>query len=39
NRAGFREGSDYLPEWFLKEPSNGPGSKGQVCELDQMLAE
>jgi aldehyde:ferredoxin oxidoreductase len=39
NLAGFREGSDYLPERFLKEPSNGPGSKGQVCELDQMLAE
>ncbi|MBM2848728.1 MAG: aor, partial [Anaerolineales bacterium] len=39
NRAGFREGSDYLPERFLKEPSNGPGSKGHVCELDQMLAE
>jgi aldehyde:ferredoxin oxidoreductase len=39
NLAGFREGSDYLPERFLKEPSNGPGSKGQVCELDQMLVE
>ncbi len=37
NLAGFREGSDYLPERFLKEPSNGPGSKGQVCELDPML--
>jgi len=39
NLAGFGEGSDYLPERFLKEPSTGPGSKGHVCELDQMLAE
>lgn len=39
NLAGFREGSDYLPERFLKEPSDGPGSKGHVCELDEMLAE
>jgi aldehyde:ferredoxin oxidoreductase len=39
NLAGFREGSDYLPERFLNEPSNGPGSKGQVCELDLMLEE
>jgi len=39
NLIGFREGSDYLPERFLKEPSDGPGSKGQVCELDQMLEE
>jgi aldehyde:ferredoxin oxidoreductase len=23
----------------LKEASDGPGSKGQVCELDEMLAE
>ncbi|MBI3762218.1 MAG: aldehyde ferredoxin oxidoreductase family protein [Chloroflexi bacterium] len=37
NLAGFREGSDYLPERFLNEPSNGPGSKGQVCELEPML--
>lgn len=37
NLIGFREGSDYLPERFLREPSNGPGSKGQVCELDLML--
>jgi aldehyde:ferredoxin oxidoreductase len=37
--AGFGQGSDYLPERFLKEPSDGPGSRGQVCELDQMLAE
>lgn len=39
NLAGFGEGSDYLPERFLKEPSNGPGSKGHVCELEPMLAE
>ncbi|OGO27344.1 MAG: aldehyde ferredoxin oxidoreductase [Chloroflexi bacterium RBG_16_52_11] len=39
NLAGFREGSDYLPERFLKEPSDGPGSKGHVCELPEMLDE
>jgi aldehyde:ferredoxin oxidoreductase len=39
NLVGFREGSDYLPERFLKEPASGPGAKGQVCELDKMLAE
>ncbi len=39
NLAGFGAGSDYLPERFLKEPSDGPGSKGNVCELEQMLAE
>jgi aldehyde:ferredoxin oxidoreductase len=39
NLAGFREGSDTLPERFLKEPSTLGGSKGQVCELDQMLAD
>ena len=39
NLAGFREGSDYLPERFLKEPSQGPGSTGHVCELDKMLDE
>ena len=39
NLAGFGEGSDYLPERFLKEPSTGPGSKGHVCELDTMLKE
>jgi aldehyde:ferredoxin oxidoreductase len=39
NLTGFREGSDYLPDRFLKEPSDGPGSKGHVCELDQMLEE
>lgn len=39
NLAGFREGSDYLPERFLKEPSTMPGSEGHVCELEQMLEE
>ncbi|RME84686.1 MAG: aldehyde ferredoxin oxidoreductase [Caldilineae bacterium] len=39
NLVGFREGSDYLPERFLKEPSTVPGSEGQVCELDKMLEE
>ncbi len=39
NLAGFREGSDYLPKRFTDEPSTEPGSKGHVCELDQMLAE
>jgi aldehyde:ferredoxin oxidoreductase len=39
NLNGFREGSDYLPDRFTKEPSQHGGSKGQVCELDDMLAE
>jgi aldehyde:ferredoxin oxidoreductase len=39
NLAGFREGSDYLPERFTKEPSTMPGSEGHVAELDQMLEE
>ncbi len=39
NLAGFREGSDYLPQRFLKEPSTMPGSKGHVCELAEMLEE
>lgn len=39
NLAGFGEGSDTLPERFLKEPADGPGSKGQVVELDEMLEE
>ena len=39
NLNGFREGSDYLPERFTKEPSTVGGSKGQVCELDDMLVE
>jgi len=37
NLAGFREGSDYLPKRFTTEPSDSPGSKGHVCELDLML--
>ncbi|MEN6481661.1 MAG: aldehyde ferredoxin oxidoreductase family protein [Anaerolineaceae bacterium] len=39
NLAGFREGSDTLPERFLKEPSQSKGSMGHVCELDLMLDE
>ena len=39
NLCGFREGSDYLPERFVKEPSTMPGSLGHVCELDLMLEE
>jgi len=39
NLAGFGEGSDYLPDRFLNEPSTMPGSEGQVCELDKMLVE
>lgn len=39
NLAGFREGSDYLPKRFTTEPSQFGGSKGHVCELDQMLEE
>ena len=39
NQAGFREGSDYLPARFLKEPSTMKGSKGHICELPEMLDE
>jgi len=39
NLNGLREGSDYLPDRFTKEASTMPGSLGQVCELDDMLAE
>jgi aldehyde:ferredoxin oxidoreductase len=39
NMAGFGHGSDYLPKRFTEEPSQSPGSKGQVCELDLMLKE
>jgi aldehyde:ferredoxin oxidoreductase len=39
NMAGFGEGSDTLPDRFTKEPSTMGGSKGQVCELDDMLVE
>ena len=39
NLAGHGEGSDYLPQRFLTEPATGPGSTGQVCELDEMLEE
>ncbi len=36
---GFARAQDSLPKRFLEEPSDGPGSKGHVCELDQMLDE
>jgi aldehyde:ferredoxin oxidoreductase len=39
NLAGFREGSDTLPDRFLEEPSTMAGSKGHVTELDPMLEE
>ena len=39
NLAGFREGSDTLPDRYTKEPSPSGGSKGHVCELDLMLEE
>lgn len=38
NLNGFREGSDTLPERFLKEKGTGAASNS-VCELDKMLAE
>jgi aldehyde:ferredoxin oxidoreductase len=39
NLAGWAEGSDYLPQRFLQEPSDCAGSKGQLTELDLMLEE
>ena len=36
--AGEPEGADVLPARFTTEPSTAEGSKGQVCELDKMLA-
>lgn len=39
NLAGFGAGSDTLPKRFTTEPSTMPGSLGNVCELDDMLAE
>jgi aldehyde:ferredoxin oxidoreductase len=39
NLAGIGEGSDTLPARFTHEPSTMPGSLGQVCELDLMLAD
>ena len=39
NLAGIGEGSDILPDRFLKEPSTEGGSKGHVCELPEMLEE
>ena len=37
--CGFTRAHDSLPKRFLTEPSDGPGSKGHVCELDPMLDE
>jgi aldehyde:ferredoxin oxidoreductase len=39
NQAGLGAGSDYLPRRFTHEASTMPGSKGHVCELDDMLVE
>jgi aldehyde:ferredoxin oxidoreductase len=39
NLNGFDGKDDTLPRRFLDEPSQEAGSKGQVCELDLMLAE
>jgi aldehyde:ferredoxin oxidoreductase len=39
NLAGFGAGSDTLPARFLTEPSTAEGSRGHVCELEQMLDE
>ncbi|MFQ5415654.1 MAG: aldehyde ferredoxin oxidoreductase family protein [Myxococcota bacterium] len=39
NLAGFREGSDRLPDRFTVEPSTMAGSQGHVSELEQMLGE
>ena len=39
NLLGFDRKDDSLPRRFLEEPSQEQGSKGQVCELDQMLDE
>ena len=39
NQAGFRDGSDTLPDRFLNEPSTAPGSQGHVANCSEMLAE
>ncbi len=39
NLNGFTGKDDTLPKRFLTEPSTMQGSKGQVCELDKMLAD
>jgi aldehyde:ferredoxin oxidoreductase len=39
NLAGIGAGADTLPRRFTSEPSTMGGSKGHVCELDQMLQE
>ena len=36
-KAGFTRKDDTLPTRFLKEPIPAGPSKGEVCELDQML--
>lgn len=36
---GFDRSGDSLPKRFLEEPSDGPGSNGHICELDDMLDE
>jgi aldehyde:ferredoxin oxidoreductase len=39
NLNGFTGKDDSLPARFLTEPSQGPGSTGQICELEEMKAE
>lgn len=39
NLCGIGEGSDYLPERFLREPAKSGSSAGHICELPQMLEE
>jgi aldehyde:ferredoxin oxidoreductase len=39
NLAGHGEGSDTLPDRFIEEPSDQPGSEGHICELALMLEE
>lgn len=39
NLAGFGAGSDTLPARFLTDPASGGGAKGEMCDLDAMLAE
>ena len=36
-KAGFTKKDDTLPTRFLKEPIPSGPSKGEVCDLDQML--
>jgi aldehyde:ferredoxin oxidoreductase len=39
NLCGIGEGSDYIPERFVKEASASGSSTGQVCEIQEMLEE